>query len=82
MDYSKPDHNWTGKIQLPVIEVENSKILFSQDHITRHIVEVCPLMKFSRSIEKIHTASADAIKWMKNIDVRLWLRLHQTKKIN
>jgi len=39
--------------------------------IIRHIVEECPLMKFSGDIEEIHTASEEATDWMKNLAV--WL---------
>lgn len=35
------------------------------------MIEECPLKKFIGGIEKIHTASANAIEWMKNLGVHL-----------
>jgi hypothetical protein len=42
-----------------------------QKHTIKHIVEECPLMKFSGGIEEIHTAREEGIEWMKNLGVRL-----------
>lgn len=42
-----------------------------QSQTIRHVVEECTLMKFSGDIEEIHTASEEAIDWMKNLGVRM-----------
>jgi hypothetical protein len=44
---------------------------YGQKQTIKHIVEECPLMKFSGGIEEIHTASEDGIEWIKKLGVRL-----------
>jgi len=51
--------------------VESPLCSYGQEQTIRHMVKECSPTKFLGGIEKIHTASVDAIKWMENLCVRL-----------
>jgi len=56
-------HKW-GMVESPLCGC-------GQIQTIKHIVNECPITKYTGSFEEIHSTSDDAIKWMENLYMRL-----------
>lgn len=81
MAYGLPKsyQNRAGKMKLPILQLGNGGIIILYNPLyvamikpnIGDVVKEYSLTQFTGGIRKMHTASADAIEWMKKLDVLL-----------